>query len=126
VAIAQSAYLASAAFRTDCDEIVRALDVAQARRNFEQGEARVAVEHCARRARAAGVLPEKLIIELKTLMREVALPEMRTWYRSVLTDRVIVWAIEAFYGIETVGNETVGNESVDGNDTATPDRPNDR
>jgi hypothetical protein len=45
------------------------------------------------------VLPEKLIIELKTLMRDVALPEMRTWYRGVLTDRVIVWAIEAFYGI---------------------------
>ena len=45
------------------------------------------------------MLPEKLIIELKTLMRDVALPEMRTWYRSVLTDRVIVWAIEAFYGI---------------------------
>ena len=33
-------------------------------------------------------------------MRDVALPEMRTWYRSVLTDRVIVWAIEAYYGIE--------------------------
>ena len=25
---------------------------------------------------------------------------MRTWYRAVLTDRVIVWAIEAYYGIE--------------------------
>ena len=33
-------------------------------------------------------------------MRDVALPEMRLWYRAVLTDRVIVWAIEAFYGIE--------------------------
>ena len=30
----------------------------------------------------------------------VALPEMRSWYRAVLTDRVIVWAIEAFYGID--------------------------
>jgi hypothetical protein len=25
---------------------------------------------------------------------------MRTWYRGVLTDRVIVWAIEAYYGID--------------------------
>ena len=96
----ESDYLTSAAFRDDCAEIVRALDAAQARRNFETGEARTAVERCARRARTAGVLPEKLIIELKTLMRDVALPEMRVWYRSVLTDRVIVWAIEAFYGID--------------------------
>ena len=95
----ENAYLASAAFRAECAEIVRTLDAAQARRSFDSGEPRAAVEECARSARAAGVLPEKLIIELKTLMRDVALPEMRTWYRSVLTDRVIVWAIEAFYGI---------------------------
>ena len=95
----ENAYLASAAFRAECAEIVRTLDAAQARRSFDSGEPRAAVEQCARSARAAGVLPEKLIIELKTLMREVALPEMRTWYRGVLTDRVIVWAIEAFYGI---------------------------
>jgi hypothetical protein len=100
VSVVDRGYLASATFRADCAEIVRTLDAAQARRNFEPSEARGAVERCARAARAAGVLPEKLIIELKTLMRDVALPEMRTWYRSVLTDRVIVWAIEAFYGIE--------------------------
>ena len=100
MSVGESDYLTSAAFRADCAEIVRALDAAQARRNFEAGDARLAVERCARRARAAGVLPEKLIIELKTLMRDVALPEMRVWYRSVLTDRVIVWAIEAFYGID--------------------------
>jgi len=75
------------------------LDAAQASRNFDGGEAKAAVARAARAARAAGVQPEKLIIELKTLMREVALPAMRAWYRSVLTDRVIVWAIEAFYGI---------------------------
>ena len=97
--LADSGYLASAAFRTHCAEIVRELDAAQARRNFDTGEARSAVEQCARAARAAGVPPEKLIVELKALMRDVALPEMRTWYRSVMTDRVIVWAIEAFYGI---------------------------
>jgi hypothetical protein len=103
VSISESDYLTSAAFRADCAEIVRALDAAQARRNFEAGDARVAVEGCARRARVGGALPEKLIIELKTLMRDVALPEMRVWYRSVLTDRVIVWAIEAFYGIDPDG-----------------------
>jgi hypothetical protein len=96
-------FLASTAFRTHCIEIVRLLDAAQTRRSFDTSDARVAVEQCARDARAAGVLPEKLIVELKRLMREVALPEMRSWYRSVLTDRVIVWAIEAFYGIAADG-----------------------
>ena len=100
MSVVETGYLAGAAFRAHSAEIVRALDAAQARRNFDAGESRTAVEQCARAARAAGVLPEKLIVELKMLMRDVALPEMRTWYRSVLTDRVIVWAIEAFYGIE--------------------------
>jgi hypothetical protein len=99
VSVVDPGYLAGAAFRADCVEIVRTLDIAQAKRTFEANEAREAVERCARAARAAGVLPEKLIIELKALMREVALPEMRAWYRAVLTDRVIVWAIEAFYDI---------------------------
>jgi hypothetical protein len=98
-------FIASAAFRAQCAEIVRSLDAAQARRNFDPGEAHAAVAACARAARVAGVPPEKLIIELKRLMREVALPEMRAWYRSVLTDRVIVWAIEAFYGIEPSGTD---------------------
>ena len=100
MSVAETGYLASSAFRADCAEIVRTIDAAQARRTFETREARAAVEHCARAAREAGVLPEKLIIALKTLMREVALPEVRSWYRSVLTDRVIVWAIEAYYGID--------------------------
>ena len=100
MSVAESEYLNSAAFRADCAEIVRVLDEAQARRTFDSGEARPAVEQCARAARNAGVLPERLIIALKALMRDVALPEMRTWYRAVLTDRVIVWAIEAFYGID--------------------------
>jgi hypothetical protein len=99
-------YLEGATFRADCAEIVRVLDIAQATRNFEGADARDVVERCARSARSAGVLPEKLIIELKSLMRDVALPEMRTWYRSVLTDRVIVWAIEAYYGIEDDGKRS--------------------
>jgi hypothetical protein len=102
MSLADPGYLSGAVFREHCDEIVRALDAAQASRNFDGGEAKAAVARAARSARAAGVQPEKLIIELKTLMREVALPEMRAWYRSVLTDRVIVWAIEAFYGIADV------------------------
>ncbi len=101
--IDDSGFLTSAAFRTHCVEIVRALDAAQARRSSDVSEAQPVVEQCARDARAAGVPPEKLLVELKRLMREVALPEMRAWYRSVLTDRVIVWAIEAFYGIGTSG-----------------------
>ena len=93
-------------------EIVRLLDSAQARRGFDTTDAQAAVEHCAREARAAGVLPEKLIVELKRLMHDVALPEMRAWYRSVLTDRVIVWAIEAFYGIGGDGAHAPANDDA--------------
>ena len=106
--LAESGYLASVEFRAQCAEIVRALDAAQAKRSFDDGDARDAVARCATSARAAGALPEKLIIELKTLMREVALPEMRAWYRGVLTDRVIVWAIEAFYGIDDAARDGRG------------------
>lgn len=103
-------FLASAVFRAHSMEIVRLLDAAQTSRGFDTTDAQAAVEECARDARAAGVLPEKLIVELKRLMRDVALPEMRAWYRSVLTDRVIVWAIEAFYGIGEDGTRTPAND----------------
>ena len=106
----ETGFLASVAFRAHCMEIVRLLDAAQTRRGFDTTDAQAAVEQCARDARAAGVLPEKLIVELKRLMRDVALPEMRVWYRSVLTDRVIVWAIEAFYGIGGEGTRAVAND----------------
>jgi hypothetical protein len=102
-------FLAGTTFRAHCMEIVRLLDAAQTRRGFDTTDAQAAVEQCARDARAAGVLPEKLIVELKRLMRDVALPEMRAWYRSVLTDRVIVWAIEAFYGIGADGTRAPAN-----------------
>jgi hypothetical protein len=116
-------HLASPAFRADCAEIVRAFDAAQALRTFDSAEARGAVERCARGARDAGVLPEKLIIALKALMRDVALPEMRAWYRGVLTDRVIVWAIEAYYGIDgtDAANQRSGDGAGDGADSADGD-----
>ena len=106
MSVADPDFLRGAAFRAYCTEIVRALDGAQARRSFDAGEVRAAVEQCARAARASDVLPEKLIIELKALMRDVPLPEMRAWYRAVLTDRVIVWAIEAYYGIDDDDGQT--------------------
>lgn len=110
MSVADAGYLSSSAFRADCAEIIRTLDEAQTRRNFESSEARAAVERCARAARVAGALPEKLIIELKKLMREVALPDMRSWYRGVLTDRVIVWAIEAYYDISDGAAGPAGSE----------------
>jgi|SRR5689334_9999463 len=103
MSVADDGYLSSDAFRAHCAQIVRALDEAQARRNFDSADVRAAVEQCAREARVQDALPEKLLIALKQLMREAALPEMRTWYRAVVTDRVIVWAIEAFYGIDASG-----------------------
>ena len=115
-------HLASAAFRAHCAEIVRVFDAAQALRTFESADARGAVEQCARGARDAGVLPEKLIVALKSLMRDVALPEMRAWYRGVLTDRVIVWAIEAYYGIDGSDDAEHGAADAGAADAAGGDR----
>ena len=43
-------FLAGGTFRAHCAEIVRALDAAQAQRNFDTSDARAAVATCARAA----------------------------------------------------------------------------
>jgi hypothetical protein len=98
--VAETDYLTSETFASDCAQVVSALDRARAARNFEDSRIREAVARCAANARNGSCPPEKLIVALKTLVRDVALPNVRDWYQTVLTDRIIVWAIEAYYGIE--------------------------
>jgi hypothetical protein len=92
-------YTSDAAFRADAALILEALHSAHTTRRFDDPQVSEAVAHCARRARSAGCPPERLIVALKALVREVALPDMGDWYRAVITDRVVVWAVEAFYEI---------------------------
>jgi hypothetical protein len=99
--VAETDYLTSQTFASDCAEVVSALDRARTAHNYENSEIRDAVVRCAANARNGSCPPEKLIVALKTLVRDVALPDVRDWYQSVLTDRIIVWAIEAYYGIDS-------------------------
>ncbi|MFL5576885.1 MAG: hypothetical protein ACJ79S_13040 [Gemmatimonadaceae bacterium] len=83
----------------DCAAVVDALILARLARDFDAPPVRAAVAECAVAYRAAGLGPERLLVTLKRRIRESALPEMGEWYRAALTDRVVVWAIEAYYGI---------------------------
>jgi hypothetical protein len=83
----------------DCAAVIDALILARAARDFHAPALRAAVAGCATAYRAAGVGPERLLVTLKRRVRDSALPEMGAWYRDVVTDRVVVWAIEAYYGV---------------------------
>ena len=48
---------------------------------------------------AAGASPERMIVELKTFLRSTAVVEVGTWFRDVLLDRAVSWAIQAYYGV---------------------------
>ncbi|HEU4640872.1 MAG TPA: hypothetical protein VFS44_00365 [Gemmatimonadaceae bacterium] len=93
-------YLNSTAAHSDAAEIVRAIDAAQRTRNFASTHLRAVVAAYARNARAAGVPPERLLVAVKTLVRDVALAEMNDWFRGVLTDRAVAWTIEAYFDID--------------------------
>lgn len=105
--MATSEYLSSDEFRADAAEIVRALRIGRDSHSFDGPAIRAAVERCAVHARRAGCPPEQLIVALKALVRDEALPEIREWFQSVMMDRVVVWGIEAYYGIR--GDNGVGS-----------------
>ena len=50
-------------------------------------------------ARTAGVAPERLLAELKHLLREAPLVEVGEAYRGALIDRLVLRAIEVYYGL---------------------------
>ncbi|HEX6534386.1 MAG TPA: hypothetical protein VF041_07305 [Gemmatimonadaceae bacterium] len=93
-------YLSSARGHGDAARVVRAIEAAQRTHAFASPELRDAIARYARSARDAGLPPERLIVGVKVLVRDVALPEMRDWFRGVLTDRAVAWAIEAYYELD--------------------------
>lgn len=93
-------HLGSATFRADSAEITRALDAARATRSFASSELREAVARCARNARAGRLPPERLIVAVKAVVRDVGMEGVGEWFRDVVTDRAVAWAIEAYYDID--------------------------
>jgi hypothetical protein len=83
-----------------CAGIVAAVARAREANEFTDPRLRAAVEQCAMRCRELGIPPEQMLVKLKALLRETALTEVGEWFRGVLSDRIIVWAIEAYYGVD--------------------------
>lgn len=84
----------------DCATLVNALQRARQTRDFDSPELRQAVSECAAHYRMAGLGPEKLLVTLKQRVRDETLQDVGDWFRAVLTDRVIVWSLESYYGIQ--------------------------
>ncbi len=69
-------------------------------RPFE-GPIRSAARRYGQAARAAGIPPERLVILLKQLFASSEIGGIGDWFRRVLTDRAIVWAIDGYYELES-------------------------
>jgi hypothetical protein len=90
-------YEESAAFRADLAVIAGALSAGRKSNRYDPRLVREAVRTCAVHARLNKCPPERLVRELKAVVREVALEDGNDVYRVLYTDRVIGWAIEGFY-----------------------------
>lgn len=77
--------------------IVRALEAAASTRDFEDPVIRAAVGRYAEAVRKAGRPPEWLIVDLKHLIMNDAVPEVRDWFRGVLRDRIVSWGISGYF-----------------------------
>ena len=88
---------ASAILRAELAAIAEAL---QSGRRSPRSDSRALhdlVRVCALHAREQRLPPEKVVRALKALVREVALDDASDSYRVIYTDRIIAWAIEAYY-----------------------------
>jgi hypothetical protein len=51
-------------------------------------------------ARTTGMPPERLLVLLKDIVADRQLLTVSPWWRGILTDRVVRWGIEAYYGVK--------------------------
>jgi hypothetical protein len=79
--------------RAVCDAIAASL----ARREWNDPHTRAAVAAYARRSHDLGVEPGPLVVAIKRLLRERALPQASEWLIDVITSRAVLWAIEAYF-----------------------------
>jgi hypothetical protein len=83
--------------------VVAALRRAHALGNWEDPVLASAVRAFAARARAEGVPPERLLITLKETTSAARLPGVSDWWRSIVSARVIKWAVEAYFDVTSTG-----------------------
>lgn len=82
------------------DGIRAALAAAATTRNYESRELRDAVSQFAAELHANGVPPERVLIVVKQLADDSSLTGVSDWWRSIVTDRLVRWAVEGYYRID--------------------------
>jgi hypothetical protein len=82
------------------DELQRA----HANRDYAAPELRSAVRALAANAHHRGETPEGMLVALKGIFDDGALQELSTWWRSIMRDRVVRWAIEAYFDVSITGS----------------------
>jgi len=90
------------------DAIRAALAVAATTRNYDSRELRDAVSQFAADLHAGGVPPERVLIVVKQLADESSLTGVSDWWRSIVTDRLVRWAVEGYYRIDLGSPPTDG------------------
>lgn len=80
--------------------LLEVLSRAREDHNFRDPAIRDAAKAIGRAARESGLAPERLVIFLKDIARADELASVGDWFRRVITDRVIVWGIDAYYGLD--------------------------
>jgi hypothetical protein len=85
------------------DAIRAALAAAATTRNYESRELRDAVSQFAADLHAGGVPPERVLIIVKQLADDSSLTGVSDWWRSIVTDRLVRWAVEGYYRIDLGG-----------------------
>jgi hypothetical protein len=88
------------------DAIRSALAAATATRNYESRELRDAVSQFAADLHTEGVPPERMLIAVKQLADDTSLGGVSDWWRSIVTDRLVRWAVEGYYRIDLGGTAT--------------------
>jgi hypothetical protein len=82
------------------DELHRA----HADRNYAAPELRTTVRALAANAHQRGETPERMLIALKGIFDDGAVSGLSTWWRSIMRDRVVRWAIEAYFDVSITGS----------------------
>ena len=80
--------------------IRRAIGTEPQSRSLSSPDLEHAVRVFATRARAIGTPPERMLAALVAIIADNMPLDASDWWRAVLRDRIVVWAIEGYYDME--------------------------
>lgn len=88
------------------DAIRRALATAADTRDYDCEALRDAVAQFASDLRGTGLPPERVLVVVKQVVDDYSLTGMSDWWRSIITDRFVRWAVEGYYRIDLGGQSS--------------------